>query len=355
MMRKSKVDKKLLINFVSPLVALVLSFVVGGIFILFIDKNPFQVFRILINGTFTNFYGIGQVLFYATPLIFTGLSVAFAFKAGLFNIGCEGQIYIGAIICAWLGFVMKGLHPILLLPICILGAMIGGAFWGFIPGLLKIKTGAHEVITTIMLNFIALALTNYIVSELFFVPGTIRTPVIGEGAYIARIQELLPIFKGSPVNLSFFIAIFTAVIIWYLINHTRIGYEIKAVGYNKDASVYAGINISRKILLTMIISGALSGMVGLNFVLGYKHYFEQGFAGGAGFVGIAVALLAKNNPIVLILTALLFGFLTFGGLLINPIVPKELVEILQAIIILFVVIGNTIFSRVIINRMKIND
>lgn len=339
------IKKFIIKNVISPLAAVLLSFIACSALVMLIGKNPLTVFGILFEGTLQSSYGIGQLFFYATPLIFSGLAVSFAFKGGLFNIGCEGQIYMGALFCSWLGWYFGNLPSVVLIPLCILGAIIGGALWGFIPGLLKSKTGSHEVITTIMLNFIALAFTNYVISAHFHVPETIRTPSIGEGAKLSRLDVVFSQLKGSPVNMSFFIAIIMVVFIWYLLWGTRFGYKTRAMGSNKDASRYAGISVSKNIIIVMSVSGALAGMAGINFVMGYKHYFEQGFSGGVGFMGIAVALLGKNHPAGIVVAALLFGSLSFGGLLINSTVPKELVEILQAVVIIFVVIGNTVFSR----------
>ncbi len=342
--------RRIIISVIVPICAVICALFIGAIFIMLIGKNPFSVYGILFTGTFGNPYGIGQVLFYATPLIFTGLAVSFAFKGGLFNIGCEGQIYIGALLCGWLGWYFREMPAIFLLPICFLGSILGGALWGAIPGILKARTEANEIITTIMLNFIALAFTNYIVSDHFFIPGTVRTPAIGSGAWIPRLDLIIPQFKGSSVNMSFLIALITALAVWYILWYSLLGFEIKAIGHNKEASLYGGINISKNIIITMAISGGIAGMVGINYVMGYKHYFEQGFSGGLGFIGIAVALLGKNNPLGIIISALFFGCMMFGGLLVNSIVPKELVEILQAIVIIFVVIGNTVFSRILLKR-----
>lgn len=342
----------ILINFIAPLLAVICSFMVGAGFILILGHNPIRIYGILFSGILGSSYGMGQLLFYATPLIFTGLAVAFAFQAGLFNIGAEGQLYMGALFCAWLGWYLKELPAFILLPVCFAGAFCGGALWGLIPGILKAKTGAHEVITTIMLNFIALAFTNYIVSAYFFVPGTVRTPEIGIGAQIPRLDIIFSNFRGSPVNLSLIIALLVSLAVWYILWQSRLGYELRATGKNQEASEYSGIDISRNIVITMVISGGLAGLVGTNFVMGYKHYFEQGFSGGVGFMGIAVALLGKNHPVGIVIAGLLFGGLSFGGLLINSMVPKEIVEILQATVILFVVIGNTVFSRILLRKDK---
>ncbi|MBN2407535.1 MAG: ABC transporter permease [Elusimicrobia bacterium] len=344
-----------MINLAVPLMAVLFSLAVGALFILITGKNPFFVYSILFSGIFGNLYGIGQLFFYATPLIFTGLAVAFAFKAGLFNIGCEGQLYMGSLLCAWTGCVFSGLPGLLLIPVCLAAAAAGGAAWGFIPGMLKAKTGAHEVITTIMLNFIALAFTNYIVTSHFFVPGTVRTPQIAAAARLPAIAGILPGFKGSSLNFSFFIALAAALAVWYILYLSRFGYELRAMGYNPAAGEYAGVDSSKMMIVTLAVSGGISGLVGSNYVMGYKYYFEQGFSGGVGFMGIAVALLGKNHPFGIIAASLLFGGLSFGSLLVNSVVPKEILDILQAVVILSVVVGNTVFSRILLRNSATGD
>ncbi len=278
------------------------------------------------------------MLFKATPLIFTGLSVAFAFKGGLFNIGAEGQLSIGAFCTAWVAFTFIYLPWPVLIAFSVLAGFIGGAFWGAIAGCLKARFGSHEVINTIMLNFIALALVNYFVNAVFNVPATVHTPEISASAYLPRFDSFTGMFKGSPFNLSFLVAIAACIIIYYVMWKTPFGYEINTLGSNQNAARYARMNIRRLIISTMALSGGFAGLAGTNFVLGYKHYFELGFSDGAGYIGIAVALIARNNPFAVILVAIFFGILEYGGLTINTIVPKEIVTMLQAIVIIFVII-----------------
>jgi simple sugar transport system permease protein len=340
--------KEKLLEIIIPLLAVIAAFLVGGLFILFIGQDPFFIYGKLFSGTLGNFYGVGQVLFKATPLIFTGLAVAFGFRTGLFNIGAQGQLYIGAFLTAYLGVTLAHLPGYCLVPICILGGMLGGAFWAAIPGILKAKRGAHEVITTIMMNFIALALTNYLVVRHFHMPETVHTPAIASSAHLVRFSRFCSWFAGSPLNVSIFLALLTCLVVYHILWKTSLGYELRAVGLNPAAAENGGINIARSTILAMLISGSLAGLAGINYVMGYKYYFEQGFAGavgfgGLGFMGIAVALLGKNNPIGIVLAALLFGLLSFGGLVINAYVPKELVNILQAIVIFFVIASSKPF------------
>jgi len=335
-----------------PVLAVVLSFAVGAIFIVSVGQNPAEVYSILLSQTLGSSYGIGQLLFKSTPLIFTGLSVAICFRAGLFNIGAEGQLQIGAFVTALVGMKTFGVPSYLEIPLLILSGMVGGGVWGFIPGYLKAKVGAHEVINTIMLNFIAAALISYFVTNVYNVPATVHTPPISPSGTLPRFDKFFPGFEGSPVNFSMLVALIAAVFVWWLVGRTRFGYEMRAVGFNPKAAEYGGISVSKSIILSMTLGGAIAGLVGTNFVMGYKYYFEEGFSSGTGFMGIAVALLGLNNPFGVILAALLFGMLDYGGLVINTMVPKELVSILQAIVIIFVISSNKIFRGIVMNYLK---
>lgn len=328
-----------------PLLAILLSLIVGAVFISVIGKDPFEVYIKLFTETLGNTYGIGQVLFKATPLILTGLSVAMAFKAGLFNIGAEGQMNIGAFASAWVGFTFVSLPWFVLIPLCIIAGFIAGAFWASIAGFLKARFGSHEVINTIMLNFIAFALVSYLVNHLFLVPATIHTPEVSPNAYLLRFDSFTGLFKGSPFNLSFIVALAACFVMYYLIWKTPLGYQIKTLGLNKNAAEYAKMNIKKLTVASMAIAGGFAGLGGLNFVNGYKHYFELGFSENAGYVGIAVALIARNNPWAIIIVAVFFGVLEYGGLTVNTIVPKEIVTILQAVVILFVITITHIFDK----------
>jgi simple sugar transport system permease protein len=323
-----------------PIIAIAASAAIGSIFITIIGKNPFIVYLKLITDTLGNSYGLGQVLFKATPLIFTGLSVATAFKAGLFNIGAEGQLNIGAFAAAWVGFTFTSLPWFILIPLSITAGFLGGALWAFVPGFLKVRFGSHEVINTIMLNFIALAAVSYLVNNVYFIQATIHTPEISPSAFLQRFDLFTGLFRGSPFNLSFIIALTACFVMYYLIWKTPLGYEIKTLGLNKYAAEYGKINVKKLTVLSMTMAGGFAGLGGLNFVNGYKHYFELGFSENAGYIGIAVALIAKNNPWAIIIISIFFGILEYGGLTINTLVPKEIVTILQALIILtFITIG----------------
>jgi simple sugar transport system permease protein len=319
--------------------------IIGALFILAIGHDPLQVYSLLFSETLGNSYGIGQVLFKATPLILTGLSVAIAFKAGLFNIGAEGQLNIGAFASAWFGFTFVSLPWYLLIPLSIMSAFTAGAFWASVAGVLKAKFGSHEVINTIMLNFIALALVSYLVNNVYLVPATIHTPEISSNAVLARFDILTGFFKGSPFNTSFLIALAACMLMYYIIRITPLGYEITTLGLNRHAAEYARMNIKKLTIIGMALAGGFAGLGGMNFVNGYKHYFEIGFSENAGYVGIAVALIARNNPFAIIAVAIFFGILEYGGLTVNTMVPKEIVTILQGLIILLVISFSYLFDK----------
>ncbi|MBI1808043.1 MAG: ABC transporter permease [Ignavibacteria bacterium] len=341
----SKPWKNIFPQLAGPMLALLLSFIIGGVFILLIGKDPFVVYAMFFSQTMGSWYGIGQVLFKATPLIFTGLSAAISFRAGLFNIGAEGQLIIGSFLVAMVGCTFSSLPSFLLIPCALLAGALGGALWGAIPGFLKAKFGAHEVINTIMMNFVAAGVISYLVTNVYSVPATVHTPQITASAELLRLDVFASAFHGSPVNVSLFIALAACGGVYYLLWRTRFGYELRAIGLNPIAAEYGGISIARRTVLTLALAGALAGLVGGNFVLGYKHYYELGFSEGIGFIGIAVALLARNHPIGIVLASIFFGILEYGSLTINTMVPKELSNILQAIVILFMITLTKFLSR----------
>jgi simple sugar transport system permease protein len=289
-------------------------------------------------------YGLGQTLFKATPLLFTGLAVALGFRAGLFNIGAEGQLYLGGFAAALAGVAFAGWPAPLLLPLTLLAAAAAGAAWGALPGVLKARFGAHEVINTIMLNFVAFALVSFL-GRPHFQPATVRTAEMGAGAHLARLDGLLPALRGSPANLALGLGLLLAVLVGVLLFRTRLGYELRAVGLNAPAAEYGGVAVGRTQALALALSGALAGLGGSNFVNGYKHYFELGFSGGAGFLGIAVALIGRNHPAGVAIAALFFGALSHGGLVINQRVPKELVDVLQGLVILSAISAHQVAER----------
>jgi len=330
------------------------AFLVGGLVVTAIGENPFRIYAILFRGAFGSVDAVGLVLFNAVPLIFTGLAVAFAFRAGLFNIGGEGQLYIGAFVCTLAGLWLGGLPAVLLIPLLILASAAGGAAWAAVPGLLKARFGVHEVINTIMMNFIAVGLTSYFIINMLREPGqmTPQTSEIAFAGHLPRLAESLsligiPLPQANPLNFSIVLALGAVWLAWFILYRTNLGYEIRAVGMNAKAAEYAGINVRRTIVLAMLISGAFAGLVATNEVMGFRHRFLDNFSSGLGFMGIAVALLGKNTPLGVLLAALLFGVLNTGGLEIDIFtdVPRELILVLQAITIILVVVGNEVFVR----------
>ena len=320
-----------------PLVALGIALVVGDLLILTFGQSPAAVFRLLLEGTWANAYGFGQVLYKATTLTFTGLAFAVAARAGLFNIGAESQLAAGGFLAALAGLALPAGTPWLLaVPVCLLAAAIGGGAVGAVPGVLKARFGASEVIVTIMLNFIVLALLNYVVAAHLHVPETLHTPDMHAGT-VARLGDVIAAFAGSAANAILLLAVATAGAVWWYLFRTRPGFELRAVGLQPDAAEYGGVHVGRVWVRAMVLSGALAGLGGLNYVLGYKHYYEEGFAAGSGFLGVAVALVGRNHPLGIMLAALLFATLSQGGLAVNALVPKQMVEVLQAVVILAVV------------------
>jgi ABC-type uncharacterized transport system permease subunit len=318
------------------LVALLVAAVVGDVLILSFGQSPGTVYRLLIDGTWGNAYGFGQVLYKTTTLTFTGLAVAVGLRAGLFNIGAESQLAAGGFLAALAGLLLPtGLPALATLPIYLVAAAAGGAVVGGIPGVLKAKFGAHEVITTIMLNFIVLALLNYLTAAHLKVEGTLHTAEIHAGA-LPRLSSMIEAFRGSAANVVLFIALITAGLVAWFLFRTRRGFELRATGLQPAAAEYGGVNVGGVWWQTLALSGALAGIGGLNYVLGYKHYYEESFASGAGFLGIAVAIVGRNNPIGVVLAAFVFATMSQGGLAVNAVVPKQIVDVLQAVVIIAV-------------------
>jgi general nucleoside transport system permease protein len=338
---------------VPAVVALLIAAVVGDLLILSFGQSPATVFRLLLEGTWGNPYGFGQVLYKTTTLTFTGLAVALGLRAGLFNVGAESQLAAGGFCAALVGLILPhGLPALVVLPVFILAAALGGGVVGGIPGVLKAKFGAHEVITTIMLNFVVLALLNYLLVSQFKVEGSLHTKEIGAGG-VARLDAIAPAFHGSAANAILLLALVTAACLWWYLFRTRRGFELRAVGLQPRAAEYGGVVVGGVWLRAMIVSGAIAGIGGLNYVLGYKHYYEEGFAGGAGFLGIAVAIVGRTHPVGVVLAALLFATISQGGLAVNAIVPKEFVDVLQAVVIIAVAASVPAVRRLLRSRKAV--
>lgn len=327
---------------VIPLLAILTALIIG-VFIIMVTGSSFsdamQAYGALVQGSVGSLRAISESLTAATPLIFAGLSVALAFRAGLFNIGGEGQALIGGMFAVWVGFSITGLPLYVHLPLAILAGVIGGAIWGFIPGVLKAKTGAHEVITTIMLNYIALRLVDYFLkTDIFQREGRndpVSESVLPTSNYPAFLSAIDPALR---VHAGLFVALGAAVLISYLLFRTTIGFEFRAVGANPSAARYAGISVTKVYILVMVIAGALAGSAGAGQVLGVLDRATPGFSEGLGFDGIAVALLGRSNPYGVVAAALLFGGLRAGGqqMQVSANVGIDLISVIQALIIMFV-------------------
>lgn len=280
------------------------------------------------------FRPLGESLVVTTPYIFAGLAVAFGFRGGLFNIGAEGQLFVGGLASVWVGYSITGLPWFIHLPLALAAGAFAGLIWGAIPGFLKARTGAHEVINTIMMNYIAFRLADFLLSGPMARPdGLPITPEVLPSAY-------LPAFLPQPIRFhaGFFLALLVAALVYWFLWKTTKGLEIRMVGANPRASRYAGIDINRTIVLTMAISGALAGMAGANQVLGVDHRMVRAFSSGYGFDAIALALLGNSHPVGVVFASLLFGFLGAGSARMQSVgnVPVEIIRIVQAFIIIFV-------------------
>jgi general nucleoside transport system permease protein len=312
--------------------ALGLAGLVGSFLIWWIGASPIEVYHLLLDSTWGSTYGIGQVLFKATPLILTGLAVTVAFKVGLFNIGAEGQLAAGSFVTALCGAAVPASLPgPVAVALCVAAGMLVGAALAALAGVLKTRFGAHEVINTIMLNFIVSGVILWLGNSYAFVKHSTHTSTISDNAMLSHLG-----FPGSAANTSLVLALVLAIGVAVFFGRTRRGFEWSAVGRNPRAAENAGVQIAGAVIGALAMSGALAGAVGANYVLGYKHYFERDIGSGVGFMGIAVALLGRNHPIGIVAAALLLGTLSHGGLAVSELVPRELVEILQAIIILTV-------------------
>ena len=327
-----------------PVINLVAALVLSGLIIRVMGESPWMALKLMAAGAFGSQESIGYTLYYATNFIFTGLAVAVAYHAGLFNIGAEGQAYIGGLgtglVCLWLGA-----WPFwVVLPLAMMAGAVFGAAWAFIPGWLQAKRGSHIVITTIMFNFIASALMTWLLVNVLIKPGqqSPETREFAPNAFMPAVHTLLgkigiP-FTTTPLNLAFLLALGAAGLVWLLIWRTRWGYALRVAGQNPAAAVYAGIHPSRITIAAMLLSGALAGSLGLNELMGAQHRILLDFPGGAGFVGIAVALMGRNHPVGIFFAAVLFGGLMQGGTQLSfdmPRVNRDMVVVIQGLVILF--------------------
>jgi simple sugar transport system permease protein len=336
-----------------PLLALFAAMVLGGLVMILTDpevlphwaaffRNPGRAlsaswdqvsdaYSALLRGSFGSMNAFSETITNATPLVFAGLGFALAYRAGLFNIGGEGQILAGATTAVWVGFFFD-FPAIIHLPLALLGGMVGGAIWGFIPGFLKARTGAHEVITTIMLNFIALNGLNYILkTNTFLRPG--RSDPISK---IIKDSAELPAFGDLRIHAGIIVALVAAYVVWWLLFRSTLGFEFRSVGANPSASSYAGMSVAGTYVTVMMIAGALAGLAGASQMLGVRHYMSPGFL-GYGFDAIALAILGRNHPAGVFTAAILFGALRSGGLSMQAATstPIDIILVIQALIIAF--------------------
>ena len=326
-----------------PMISVILALLVSGLAVVFIGESPIEAMTVMVRGAFGSAYGWGYTLYYATNFIFTGLAVAVAFHARMFNIGGEGQASLGGLGVAIVLLSVAWPHWTVALIAAIAGSALFGAAWATIPAYLQAKRGSHIVITTIMFNYIAASLLVYLLVNVFRVEGSMapETARFAETMHLPSAADFASFlgFRGStPLNITFFIALLACVGVWILIWRTRLGYEIRAFGHSETAAVYAGINPTRIIMVSMLISGGLSGMMAINVVMGEAERLVLNFVEGAGFVGIAVALMGRSHPVGVVLAALLFGALYQGGAELQfemPAISREMILVIQALVILF--------------------
>jgi simple sugar transport system permease protein len=328
-------------GFVLPVLNLLSALLVAALVIHLLGESPSESLAILINSALINPEGLSYTLFYASTFIFTGLAVSIAMKAGLFNIGAEGQMYMGGLGLTLVLLALDQTVPAwLLIPAAMVGAAVFGAAWAFLPGYLQAKRGSHVVVTTIMFNFIAASLMNFIIVK-YLIPAGQQNPasrVFADAAAMPLLNTWFPVLGDTPLNISFLIAIAALLIYGVMVWRSSWGYQLRATGLNQHAAHYAGVSISRMIIVAMLISGALAGLAAVNSVMGSTHYLSLNFPAGAGFVGIAIALMGRQHPVGIFLSAVLFGALIQGGFdlsLEKPNIPQETFIFIQGLIILF--------------------
>lgn len=333
------------------IMAVVFGLIAGAVLMLIMGFNPGNGYANLFKGGLMNLERIGNTIATATPLMLTGLSVAFGFKTGLFNIGTPGQMLFGGFCSIAVGLTLD-LPKAIFVPIVVLAGILGGALWGLVPGILKAKFNVHEVVSSIMMNWTAYWLIYYMVPQ-YFKGESLETEsrMLPEAATL-KVEFLSKLFNGSYINLGILLALTAVVIIWFILNKTVLGYELKAVGFNKYGAEYAGMPVNRNIVISMAIAGALSGLAGAIQYAGNSSIMQIGVMPSQGFDGIAVALLGASNPIGVIFSALFFGVLYVGKGYMNAMskVPPELADTIMATIIYFA--ATSMIMDKIIKRFK---
>jgi len=350
----SKKNSILSSNAFYTLISIIIGFIVGALLLSFAKINPMVAYKQLFNGIFGKPKFMAWCLIYAAPLIFTGLSVAFSFKTGVFNIGAEGQFVVGTLTACIIGILVKA-PAIIHIPLCFIGAALAGGIWGAIVGILKIKKGVNEVLSYIMFNWIAFYLSNFVVNltVIHKEGGGEATKDIADTARILAPKAVIAATGASTANWGFILAILFAIIVWFIINRTTLGFKLRAVGFSNSAAEYAGIDTGKSFLTAMAFSGALAGIGGAIHLMGMSGRIPQ-FAGqeGYGFQGITVALIASSNPIACIFAGIFYGAMKYGGgklSLVNA--PAEVVDIIMGIIILFIAISS-LFRNLFMNHGK---
>lgn len=327
--------------------AVVIAFIISGIILSAIGGDPIRVFSFFYEAAFGSWAALSDTLVKATPLILVGLACTVAFRMKLWNIGAEGQFYMGAFFASLvvlLPIVPAGSSRWVTIGLMIIFGMIGGALWGFIPGFLKARYRVNEIITTLMLNYIAILWNNYWIFSKWSDAGFQMTPVFDKSAWLPRLADYareFAFFSGMTLHFGFIIALIVTVIVWWILSRSKWGFEIKLIGDNPEAARYSGINIARNIVLVMMFSGALAGLAGMSEITGVVHRLQERISPGYGFTGIIIAWLAKLNPFAVVLVSILFGGLIVAG---REIQPSGLAQLIQGII-LFMVISSEFLLR----------
>jgi simple sugar transport system permease protein len=344
------------------LVAVLFAALVGSLIIVAYDESPWLAFLTVWNFSTSRPQDFAQVLENATPLIFSGLAVAVAFKAGLFNIGVEGQYIVGMMTAAAVAVTFVDLPAVVLLPLVVLAAVLGAMVWAAVPAVLRVKTGAHEVVTTIMMNGIAVSLVAWAILHPLRSTDRalidLRTDLFPEAALVPHLASSLgmdDVIPGSVYLTWFFpLALLACVVVWFFMFRTRLGYEIRAVGSSSGSAEAGGVSIGAAQIKVFLISGALAGFVGLNHILGDKGYLGSNYETGLGFAGIAVAFLGRNHPFGIPLAAILLGMLLRGqdGIAVTTDLPTEILIILQGVLILSVVVAYEVVTRALTRRRQ---
>jgi len=343
-MPKIKIILPILLPILSPILAIASALLVGAILIAFSGNNPVTAYTVLFNESLTNYYGFGNTLTKTAPLLLAGLGVLTALKAGQFNIGAEGQIYMGGLGCTLVGLYLRGLPTWIHLLLALLGGFLFGAIWGGIPGYLKAVRGVNEVITTLLLNYVALNLVGYLVQQPLMEAGASSpySPLLAETAWLPIILPETQAHAGVLVGLI------AAVTLWVVLGRSSLGYQIEAVGMNPTAARYAGMSVQRTIMLVMALAGGLAGLAGCSEVMGLKHRLFEQFSPGYGYDAIAIAFLSRGNTAGVVATSLFFGALRSGANVMqrSANVPVTVVYAIQGLTVLFIAISFALERRV---------